>query len=172
MGEHRKPKPWAVIALALAGGALAFDQLILSASADESATTSDEIELSATNPDGSAETQTMRSGPTLADRFQSYAKASDASCDLEKAFDVPSDLREPLTSTPDAVAAPVQELGLRLSSILTRNGERLAIVNGRPLRVGDSVGGAVVSEIAEDSVTLDTAIGLVTLDLKRPTLSE
>ncbi|MGP1272666.1 MAG: hypothetical protein ACTS22_04980 [Phycisphaerales bacterium] len=169
MGEHRKPKPWALIALAVAGCALAVDQFVLSASATAPADGGAAVAASASD-DGSS-VVAAPTGPTLAQHFERFRpRPAETSQDrLADAFGTPASLREAEPTAPGAepVAA---EVGLKLSSILTRDGERLAVVNGRPLRVGDQVDGATVSAIDEASVTMDTAIGPVTLRMERPTL--
>ena len=53
-----------------------------------------------------------------------------------------------------------------VSAIFQADGQRVAIVNDRPVRAGDLVGSARVLAIAEDTVELATASGRQTVSLK------
>lgn len=52
-----------------------------------------------------------------------------------------------------------------LSSVLIRAGDRLAVVNGERVRVGDSVGAARITAIEADHVTLNVNGKIETLEL-------
>ena len=55
----------------------------------------------------------------------------------------------------------------KVNAIIVSDDRRLAIVNGRRVGVGDSIGGATVTAIAKHELTLDVAGETRTLRLKR-----
>ncbi|MEM8756331.1 MAG: hypothetical protein AAGF47_00935 [Planctomycetota bacterium] len=159
--------------MALAGGALAFDQFILTADADTAGVS---VDTAATDPvtdlvSRDANGGTPRRGVPLADRFE--AVAPDLALDgTASAFGMPKNVRKP-AAEPVAALSDDPAVGLRLTSVIARNdGERIAVINGRPLRVGDKIDGAIVVGVDERSVDVETAVGVLTLELARPGLSK
>lgn len=55
--------------------------------------------------------------------------------------------------------------GYELSSILVRAEDRIAVINGERVRVGDKIGSAVVASIEADRVTLNVGGDIETLEL-------
>jgi hypothetical protein len=64
--------------------------------------------------------------------------------------------KEPATAAPQPRTSPREEPGLSLSGIAWNkdSSDRLAIINGQPIAIGSTVGGAVVEEILPDRVKL------------------
>ena len=62
-------------------------------------------------------------------------------------------LRDPTRpATARAVTQSVEVASLRLEAIMGSGARRLAIVNGKIVRTGDHVGGALIQEIDSDSI--------------------
>ena len=68
------------------------------------------------------------------------------------AADIPSDPMRPDTLQGVAVSAPAR---YRVNSIIVSDERRIAIVNGRRVGVGDSIGGATVVSISKAEVIVD-----------------
>jgi len=66
------------------------------------------------------------------------------------------DPTKPADALPVEADAPIDETQteLKLNSILTTDGTRVAIINGQRLQVGDRIEGLVVGEIGTSSVRL------------------
>ena len=74
------------------------------------------------------------------------------------------DPTRPYTARPTYASVPSQ---FRVNAIIVSDDRRLAIVNGRRVGVGDSVGGATVTTITKHELTLDVDGEVRTLRLKR-----
>jgi hypothetical protein len=172
-----KSRKWAILSLVLAGGALVFDKAVLSASATETpgpATAAGAI-ASAQPGAGStaaAEQPALPRG-TLGEflsEFDAGAALANAT-DMDEAFGVPAGRRSAEAVVESGAQALPSREGLRLTGILRRAEGDLAIVNGRPLAVGQQVGEAMVLQIGESTVTVQTPIGRETLSIERPSLA-
>ncbi|MEM1071883.1 MAG: hypothetical protein AAGB48_10125 [Planctomycetota bacterium] len=168
-----KPKPWAIIALAVAGSALAFDQFILTASAGETAVAVQASPLDSPVSAGASrsdQTDTSGNRRTLHQIMASYAPDENIAPSSDSMFDLPGTLTAPSEPTGRAEREP-PKLGYRLSSVIERSGRRMAVINGTLVVVGDTVAGARVKAIHERSVLLTTDIGPLTLRIERPNLN-
>jgi len=68
---------------------------------------------------------------------------------------VAADLRDPMRPANAPAAAlrrPTGVAPLQLQAIMSTTGSRLAIVDGKVVRVGDKVSGALINEISSDSI--------------------
>lgn len=86
------------------------------------------------------------------------------------AFAQGGSLGDPTRPTALNEAPPVRRAGpaeprWTLHSTLVAPGRQLAVINGRPVRVGDVVEGATVVDIRRDGVTLDNKQGRMELPL-------
>ena len=77
------------------------------------------------------------------------------------------------TRPPNAVDGRIGEEGiapgaLRLNAVLRGSGQGVAVIGGRPVRLGERVDGRELIEIGESSVTLRDASGELVLELYRP----
>lgn len=169
-----KPKGWAIGALVLAGAALGFDKFVLTASAGDAA-----LPASDTEPDGSATSpiqgaESRRRGGNLGEMFETYAGSITLTdSEINSAFGVPASATPAPALPADAEKNETRrDLGLRLTGVLRRPEGDLAIVNGRTLGVGQSVGDITVTAITETSVELSTPIGPMSLSIGRPTLAK
>jgi hypothetical protein len=73
--------------------------------------------------------------------------------------------------TVEGDAAPQAQAVLRLQAIKSERGRRVAVINGRVVRVGDEVDGATVTGIAANSVVIlvegkSSALKLLGQDIK------
>ena len=87
---------------------------------------------------------------------------------------LPDPTRPPAALWAPADAAPAAPSRPQLQSVLISNrpgGRRLAVIDGRSVRAGDKVGGAVVVSIGEASVVLRRGKTLETLRLYPQTVS-
>ncbi|MEO0629939.1 MAG: hypothetical protein AAFY46_04330 [Planctomycetota bacterium] len=111
----------------------------------------------------------QRRGPTLASKFDAFASADDLSDDpLSDAFG-PLEETEAAEASEDGTAeAPDRQL--KLTAVLRRDDGDLAVINGRPMRVGETANGVEVVRINADSVEVRTSVGPITLQLYRPSL--
>ena len=75
------------------------------------------------------------------------------------------DPTRPPNVMPGRVEDPERETPWLLSAIFVAKGRRIAIVNGRPVRTGEIVDGAIVKQIAHARVVLATTEGEVDLPL-------
>lgn len=87
---------------------------------------------------------------------------------------VPDPTRPP---TPEEIRAwhdqeAGQALAWRLESVLISDRRRVAVINGRAVRVGDRVDGALVTAISPGSVTLNAEGGTLELTLARQARSD
>lgn len=109
------------------------------------------------------------SGPTLSERFSRYAPASEADQNtITEAF-APLRATGPATG-PTRTTLDTPEAGIKLSAILRRDDENIAVINGRPLREGQSFDGFEILSIDGEQVHVRTAVGAITLELERPSL--
>lgn len=63
-----------------------------------------------------------------------------------------------------------QNAGYLLNSILVRGDVRVAVINSQRVRVGDSIGQATVTNITDDSVTLNVVGRVEVLQLRKSTI--
>jgi MSHA biogenesis protein MshK len=59
---------------------------------------------------------------------------------------------------------------LIVTSILVSSGRKIAVIDGRSVKVGDSIGGARILEIAPDTVVVRTRTGTAELRLALPSV--
>ena len=68
---------------------------------------------------------------------------------------VAADLHDPMRPANAPAAAPLRQRGaapLQLQAIMSTTGSRLAIVDGKVVRIGDKVSGALIDGISSDSI--------------------
>ncbi len=111
----------------------------------------------------------LRNGPTLSDRFAGFEQPGEPDRDAIGAAFAPLATKDESTG-PAAAEPESNEVGLKLSAILRREDGNIAVINGRPLRVGDSIDGARILSIEGQRVRVETAVGAITLELQRPKL--
>lgn len=89
------------------------------------------------------------------------------------AASLPDPTRPPQRFIAPAASSPVVTDSWQLGSILIAPQRRVAVINGRPLSVGDKVGGAKVVAIEPGQVRLKRGSRVIMLDLLpvRPTVS-
>lgn len=75
--------------------------------------------------------------------------------------------RRPQTMSPRVRAKVKKKVKLRVDGIMGREGSRMAIINGRVLKVGESIEGWTVLEINSSGVILDDGTEKITLPLRR-----
>ena len=71
--------------------------------------------------------------------------------------------RDPFVMARPDLDAEGSIAGMKLGMISVRGEDRMALINAKPVRVGDNVGGMKVSSIESDRVTLETGIRSYTL---------
>lgn len=71
-----------------------------------------------------------------------------------------------------AAAAIRPSAPLVVTSILVSSGRKIAVIDGRSVKVGDSIGGARVLEIAPDTVLVRTRTGTAELRLALPSVKK
>ncbi|MEO1718479.1 MAG: hypothetical protein AAFR76_15375 [Planctomycetota bacterium] len=111
----------------------------------------------------------LRTGPTLADRFAGFDHGERP---IEDAIDgafapLPASDQAPASGEAEAHAT---EPGLRLSAVLSRDDDDIAVINGRPMRIGEEFEGVRVIAIDGQQVRVETSVGEITLDLLMPSL--
>lgn len=153
--------------LGVAVAALMADQFLTSANAaDESAA----VEISdETAGEDETPVSAKANRATLSDRFDAFLSQADEERSLGEAF-APIAANEPKLATNDVDASSAEEVGLKLSTILRLGDQRIAVLNGRPLRAGQSIDGVRVVAIREREVDVETSVGPITLELDVPTL--
>ena len=67
----------------------------------------------------------------------------------------------PAISLAPAAAAPADEPALVLNSVLYSPARRIAMVNGRTVRVGGRIGGTTIVDILPDAIVVESASGEV-----------
>lgn len=108
------------------------------------------------------------SGPTLADRFAGFDAGERPAADIDDAFaPMKSAAEEASRAQPESASG---ETGLRLSAVLRREDGDIAVINGRPMRIGEEIDGIRVVSIDAQDVHLETGVGTVVLKLPMPTL--
>jgi hypothetical protein len=159
-----KPNRIMLGVLGVAVLALVTDQLLPA----ESAASVEQASVDATanaEADGS-DSRPTRAGPTLSDRFGAFE--STQPIDINKAFAPLEPASEPVAESEPSAETP--EAGVKLSAILRREDGNIAVINGRPLREGQSVDGFEVVSIGASHVDIRTSVGAITLHLERPSL--
>lgn len=71
---------------------------------------------------------------------------------------------------PEQYRAAPARVSYHLESILFSNSRRVAIINGKVLAEGESIGGATVTAIAKDSVRLQRSGRIIRLSLQHPNI--
>lgn len=81
----------------------------------------------------------------------------------------PFDASRKSTSTSPRVEAGAEKKGqsFKLNGIMDSKGTRMAVINGRVLKAGESIEGWTLVEITNNSVTLDNGAEKMTLQLRR-----
>ena len=97
-----------------------------------------------------------------------------AACGVARAEDRLVDPTAPPASIANAEprAETTQAAPLRLQSVLIAGARRVAVIDGRRVRVGDAVAGAVVAAIEPTEVRLEGTAGAVRLPLHRTQAKE
>lgn len=97
-----------------------------------------------------------------------------AACGVARADDRLVDPTAPPASIANAAhrVEPKTAAPLQLQSVLISGARRVAVIDGRRVRVGDAVGGAVVAAIEPTEVRLDGPAGAVRLPLHRTQAKE
>ncbi|MEO1584647.1 MAG: hypothetical protein AAFR96_08755 [Planctomycetota bacterium] len=162
-----KSQLYAFGALGLAVASLGFDRFVLSASATVEAPVSDREAAIDADPDESSAEIAVDRGMTLAAHFDKFYAASS---DVGNAFGRPAQQAVETPARPNGATVVETPVGARLSAILSRGDGRIAVISGRPLRVGDSAAGVTVLSISDRSVVVDTQTGPIMLELDSPTL--
>ncbi|MEO1535166.1 MAG: hypothetical protein AAFS11_06355 [Planctomycetota bacterium] len=162
-----KINPWMAGVLGVAVVALIADRWVTSANAsDANGPPGASVEAAADTESGAPP---KPRGPTLASKFDAFASADDLRNDpLTDAFG-PLEAAETAETAADGTAeAPDRQL--KLTAVLRRDDGDLAVINGRPMRVGETANDVEVVRIDADSVEVRTSVGPITLQLFRPSL--
>ena len=77
------------------------------------------------------------------------------------------DLKDPMRPFRPSAAARSMEPRFRLTAILVSDERRVAVINGRALRVGDAVDGAQLTAVRPSSVELRRGSRTFTVSLRR-----
>lgn len=163
-----KPNPLMLAVLGVAVAAFLTDRLLAPASAADGADAATTALGSTTDP--AISEAPAKPGPTLSDRFTAFAERQPlGSDDIASAFAPLGSDREP-ESVELHQADGKSETSLKLSAVLTRDDGDIAVINGRPMRVGQKIGTIEVLSIDTREVLVQTAVGPITLTLDGPSL--